>query len=143
MTTRKLKSAARFGSRYGKKIRERVLKVEREQHAKRKCPHCRTGILKRQAAGLYACVKCGAQMAGGAYQPQTLQGSLVTRMIAQKGAATKALQAELEAATKRAKGAKDAQEVEAKAHEPKKEEPEESPAMESPSEADDTPTEAE
>ena len=74
MTTRKLKSVARFGARYGKKIRERVLKVEREQHAKRTCPHCRTGVLKRSAAGLYACVKCGARMAGAPTSPRPFKG---------------------------------------------------------------------
>ena len=139
MTTRKLKSVARFGARYGKKIRERVLKVEREQHAKRTCPHCRTGVLKRSAAGLYACVKCGARMAGGAYQPQTLQGSLVTKMIAQKGAATKALQAELEAATARAKNAKSI----ADSTKTQSETPDGSETTETHSDADPTPTEAE
>lgn len=104
MTTRKLKSVARYGARYGKKIRDRVLKVEREQKKRRVCPHCNTGILKRKAAGLYECAKCGARMAGGAYQPQTLAGSLVAKMIAQKGSNAKALASELEKAHTLARG---------------------------------------
>lgn len=121
MTTRKLKSAARFGARYGKKVRDRVLKVEREQNKKRICPHCKTGHLKRKAAGLFECTKCKTKLAGGAYQPQTLAGSLVAKMIAQKGTSAKALAGELEKAHAQAKGYDETELAETHRDEPKEE----------------------
>ncbi len=104
MATRKLKSVARYGARYGKKIRVRMLKVERDQHKKQPCPRCGLGTLKRKAAGLYACTKCQTEFAGGAYVPRTLAGTLVQRMIAQKGATSARLAAELALAREVAKG---------------------------------------
>ena len=36
--TKKVGSAGRFGVRYGRKIRQRIIKVEKELKAKHKCP---------------------------------------------------------------------------------------------------------
>ena len=37
---KKTKSAGRFGARYGKKIRAKLVKVEEKQRQKQKCPFC-------------------------------------------------------------------------------------------------------
>lgn len=84
MTTKKVYSAGRFGSRYGVGIRKRVVKVELKQKEKHKCPLCGLGALKRQAAGIYLCPKCGKAFAGGAYTPETMTGSLIKKMVSQK-----------------------------------------------------------
>ena len=36
--SKKSKSAGRFGARYGKKVRAKLVKVESEQRVKQKCP---------------------------------------------------------------------------------------------------------
>ncbi len=82
--TKRVKSAGRFGSRYGVGIRKRVLKVEEKQRQKHICPHCKKGQLKRQATGIYVCSKCGLKIAGGAYTPTTLIGNAVKKMVSQK-----------------------------------------------------------
>lgn len=70
MKTKKVGSTGRFGSRYGMSIRRRVLKVEREQRAKHKCPDCSKNTLKRMSAGIFYCKNCGMNMAGKAYVPK-------------------------------------------------------------------------
>lgn len=84
MTTKKVYSTGRFGSRYGVGIRKRVIKVEARQRAKKKCPECKLGNLKRRAAGIYFCSKCEKEFAGGAYVPETMTGSLIKKMVSQK-----------------------------------------------------------
>lgn len=83
-TTKKVRSAGRFGSRYGVGIRKRLLKVEDKQNLPHECPYCGFDKVKRQAAGLYNCSKCKAKFTGGAYLPATLTGSLVKKMVSQK-----------------------------------------------------------
>lgn len=73
MATKKVGSAGRFGPRYGKKIRMRVAKVERSAKAKHICPDCQALQLRREAAGIWTCRKCGLKMAGGAYTPRVNQ----------------------------------------------------------------------
>ncbi len=84
MTTKKVYSTGRFGSRYGVGIRKRVIKVEAQQKKKKKCPECNLGTLKRRAAGIYFCSKCKKEFAGGAYVPETMTGSLIKKMVSQK-----------------------------------------------------------
>jgi len=64
--TKKVSSAGRFGVRYGKKIRENVLLVERRQKKKQECPFCKK-IAKRLAKGIWQCKKCKKKFTGGAY----------------------------------------------------------------------------
>ena len=59
--------AGRFGARYGLSVRKRVKEVEEKQFKKHKCPRCLKPALKRVAAGIWECKKCGAKLAGGAY----------------------------------------------------------------------------
>jgi len=82
--TKKVKSTGRFGTRYGVGIRKRILKVEAKQKQKHKCPSCGFKKVKRTAAGIFECNKCGAKFAGGAYFPETMSGQVVNKMISQK-----------------------------------------------------------
>lgn len=82
--TKKVHSTGRFGSRYGVGIRKRVLKVEVQQKQKQKCSYCNLGIMKRKASGIFECSKCGKQIAGGAYVPETMTGSLIKKIVSQK-----------------------------------------------------------
>jgi len=38
--TKKAKSSGRFGARYGKTVRARLVNVEKKQRKKQKCPFC-------------------------------------------------------------------------------------------------------
>ena len=70
MATKKIGSAGRFGSRYGKKIRTKIADVERRQRTKHRCPACRRLTLQRIASGIYRCKKCLKKFAGRAYTPE-------------------------------------------------------------------------
>lgn len=82
--TKKVKTTGRFGSRYGVGIRRRVIKIEAVQKKKHKCPKCGFLRVKRLAAGIYECKKCKTRIAGGAYLPETMSGSIVRKMVTQK-----------------------------------------------------------
>ena len=69
MVVSKLKLTKRFGARYGLKPKRRVEEVERMyRHRFYKCPKCGSWSLKRKAAGIWVCKKCGFKVAGGAYR---------------------------------------------------------------------------
>ena len=82
--TKKVGSTGRFGSRYGAKLRRRVLDIENRRHEPTRCPACATRSLKRKAAGLWTCKKCGHLFTGGAYVPFTDAGKAARRAIAQR-----------------------------------------------------------
>lgn len=67
MATKKLKSAARFGPRYGKRLKAKVVAVEAEQRKKQECPYCMRLAAKRLASGIWQCRKCSAKFTGAAY----------------------------------------------------------------------------
>ncbi|MCK5299527.1 MAG: 50S ribosomal protein L37Ae [Candidatus Aenigmarchaeota archaeon] len=78
--TKKVLSGGRFGVRYGKKIRQRVGKIEQSSRAKFECPFCCTQKkLKRGAAGIWECSKCGIKLAGGAYSPSTTSSKIMKK----------------------------------------------------------------
>jgi len=60
-------SVKRFGSRYGRTIRERLSKIESLLKKKYKCPYCKKEGVKRLAVGIWYCKKCGAKFTGKAY----------------------------------------------------------------------------
>ena len=68
MTTKlkKSKSAGRFGARYGKTVRARLVKVEEKQRKKQKCPFC-DGTAKRLSKGIWKCKKCDKKFASNVY----------------------------------------------------------------------------
>jgi large subunit ribosomal protein L37Ae len=65
--TKKVGSSGRYGSRYGKGIKQRIVDVESVQKAKHMCPNCIKPSLRREAAGIWICRKCGFKLAGRAY----------------------------------------------------------------------------
>ena len=67
--SKKSKSAGRFGARYGKKIRDKLVKVEEKQRVKQKCPFCGKEGVKRISKGLWKCSrkKCSKKFAAGTY----------------------------------------------------------------------------
>ncbi len=62
-----LKSAKRFGTRYGKSVKEKVAKVESIQRSNQKCPTCLKNKAKQMVAGIFSCSGCGAKFSGKAY----------------------------------------------------------------------------
>jgi large subunit ribosomal protein L37Ae len=44
---KKVKSAGRFGARYGKRVRDRLVQIETKQRVKQKCPFCKKLGVKR------------------------------------------------------------------------------------------------
>ena len=64
---KKTKSAGRFGARYGKKVRTKLVKVEEKQRQKQKCPFCDKLGVKRLAKGIWKCPRCEKKFAGGTY----------------------------------------------------------------------------
>ena len=67
MVTKKVSSAGRFGVRYGKKIREAVIEVEKKQKKKQICPYCKKPSAKRIAKGIWGCTRCKKKFTGGAF----------------------------------------------------------------------------
>ena len=69
MTTKskKSKSSGRFGARYGKTVRARVVQVEEKQRIKQKCPFCGKLGVKRVSKGIWKCSKCDKKFASNTY----------------------------------------------------------------------------
>jgi large subunit ribosomal protein L37Ae len=82
--TKKVSTAGRFKSRYGVGIRKRVVAVEGKKRLDVPCPFCGFSKIKRVAPGLFVCNKCDAKFTGGAYEPQTLIGKTINKMVSQK-----------------------------------------------------------
>ncbi len=64
---KKVKSAGRFGPRYGKRVRDRLVKVESKQRKKQKCPFCGKLGVKRLSKGIWKCPKCEKKFASNTY----------------------------------------------------------------------------
>lgn len=65
--SKKTKSAGRFGARYGKRVRARLVAVETKQRIKQKCPFCGKIGIKRLSKGLWQCKKCNKKFAHDVY----------------------------------------------------------------------------
>ena len=65
--SKKTKSAGRFGARYGKRVRDRLVNVESKQRKRQKCPLCGRLGAKRLSKGIWKCSKCNKKFAGGTY----------------------------------------------------------------------------
>ena len=61
------RSSKRFGPRYGNRIRKNVDEAENRDET---CPECEAD-LKRDAAGIWKCKKCGRKFTGGSYKFDT------------------------------------------------------------------------
>ena len=64
-----LGAVKRFGARYGKKVRDKLAKIESIQKVKHKCPYCNYITAKRVSIGIFECLKCSSKFTGRAYQP--------------------------------------------------------------------------
>jgi len=64
---KKAKSAGRFGARYGKTVRTKLVKIEEKQRVKQKCPFCDKLGVKRLSSGIWKCPKCKKKFASNAY----------------------------------------------------------------------------
>jgi large subunit ribosomal protein L37Ae len=82
--TKKVGTTGRYHARYGVGVKKRVLAVENRMKKEIPCPFCGFVKTKRVAPGLYCCKKCDAKYTGGAYEPQTLIGKTIGKMVSQK-----------------------------------------------------------
>ncbi|GIU68569.1 MAG: 50S ribosomal protein L37ae [Candidatus Pacearchaeota archaeon] len=64
---KKTKSAGRFGPRYGKKVKDKIVEIESIQRKKQNCPFCGKKGVKRLAKGIWFCKKCNKKFASNAY----------------------------------------------------------------------------
>jgi large subunit ribosomal protein L37Ae len=67
METTKLNSTKRFGTRYGRSLKERLAKIELGYRGKNKCPYCGKSKVKRAAIGIWFCNACKTKFTGKAY----------------------------------------------------------------------------
>ena len=79
--TKKVGINGRFGARYGRKAKRSVKNIEENMKKPHVCPKCDRPYVKRQAAGIWKCKKCGTVFTGGAYVPQTPMVKSATRNI--------------------------------------------------------------
>jgi len=64
---KKTKSAGRFGARYGRSVRAKIVEVESKQRKKQKCPLCGRLGAKRLSKGIWKCSKCNKKFASNTY----------------------------------------------------------------------------
>ncbi len=67
MAKNKTGSAKRFGARYGKTVKDKFGAIEAMQRQKYDCPQCSRKAVRRVAAGIWECQKCGAKFASKAF----------------------------------------------------------------------------
>jgi len=77
----KLRSASRYGPRYGSTLKKKVADIEEVQKKPQICPQCEKKSLRRANFGIWRCTKCGTEMAGGAYSPRTAVGMTAQKTI--------------------------------------------------------------
>ena len=65
--TKKIKAAGKFGTGYGKNVRDRFNAIESLQRKKQQSPFHPTGKAKRLSPGIWKCIKTGKIFAGPAY----------------------------------------------------------------------------
>lgn len=62
-----LRSARRFGVRYGRKTKLKFAAIESEQRKRHKCPYCHSESVRRKSTGIWFCTKCDKTFTGRAY----------------------------------------------------------------------------
>ncbi|MBU5557981.1 MAG: 50S ribosomal protein L37ae [Candidatus Aenigmatarchaeota archaeon] len=72
-------STGRFGPRYGTRTKKIVAAIEAVQKGKLNCPYCERSALRRVAAGIWTCRKCGVKFAGGAYTPRSATAEAIAK----------------------------------------------------------------
>jgi len=71
--TKKVKSAGRFGARYGRSVRTKITEIESVQRKKQECIFC-NGIAKRLSKGIWQCKKCNKKFASHTYSLPKKEG---------------------------------------------------------------------
>ncbi len=84
MAKTKLGSASRYGARYSTPLKQIVRDIEEIQKKKQVCPVCGRKSLKRKGNSIWECSKCGAVIAGGAYEPTTKVGEAVRKIVSRQ-----------------------------------------------------------
>lgn len=107
MATKKVKSAGRFGTRYGLKTRREVLDIDRVLKARHVCPDCARARVKRAAAGVWECRHCGLQFAGGTYAPTTAATKIIRGEVKAMEITAAPEKAELTETAEKKEGAKE------------------------------------
>lgn len=74
-------SVKRFGARYGKKVRERLARVEELQKKRYKCPYCNALKVKRLYAGIWQCTRCKAVFTSKAYNVVAPQQAVAAKTM--------------------------------------------------------------
>ena len=69
MGTKKVKSAGRYGVRYGLKSRKSNVEIDTFKRTKWLCSSCQKPAVRRISPGIWECKKCGNKFAGRAYKP--------------------------------------------------------------------------
>jgi large subunit ribosomal protein L37Ae len=65
--SKKTKSSGRFGARYGRSVKAKLVEVEVKQRKKQECPFCKKTGAKRLSKGIWNCSKCGKKFAHNTY----------------------------------------------------------------------------
>ncbi len=69
MATKKVGPLGRYGVRYGRGLKAKVLGIEKLQRGRHQCPYCTKKAVRRVASGIWHCKKCDTKFAGKAYVP--------------------------------------------------------------------------
>ncbi|MEM1993958.1 MAG: 50S ribosomal protein L37 [Nitrososphaerales archaeon] len=56
-----------LGIKYGRTLRMRYSRIYFLLKSKRRCPSCGALKMRRKVSGIWCCLKCGHEVAGGAY----------------------------------------------------------------------------
>ncbi|MDD5959270.1 MAG: 50S ribosomal protein L37Ae [Methanobrevibacter wolinii] len=83
--TKKVGITGKYGARYGRKAKRSVKVIEENMKKNHVCPQCDRPGVKRIAAGIWKCKKCGAVFTGGAYTPETPMVKSAKRSVSEKG----------------------------------------------------------
>lgn len=67
MPVTKFGSTKRYGPRYGRRIKEKLGKIEVEQKKRQQCPYCGKAAVRRKSVGIWFCKSCKATFTGFAY----------------------------------------------------------------------------
>ncbi len=68
MKNKKITGNGKFGSKYGKKLRQKVISVDKKAKKLYKCPNCSRVAVKRLSNGIWQCQKCGKKFASKAFE---------------------------------------------------------------------------